>query len=270
MMPKWNVTAKCKQYKKSDVIVLSVAKSGRTWLRVLLNKYFCAVHDLPFSLKDLGADERTVPSIIYTHEIWDHYSKASLSQRLFGKYIVPDRILKTKRIIVLYRDPRDVIVSLFFQKTKRSNHKIVADLKAFLGNEQYGLSKVIFVLNNWRQRLSSHPNCLWISYEDLKKDTSGVLINTIGFLNLTPHDSCLNEAIEFSSFNNMKKLEKNGGFSDAILKPGNPSDPESFKVRKGKVGGYIDYFQPEALSQLDGYLSKLDPFFKYPGSRVSK
>lgn len=269
-MPKWNATAKFKHYKKSDVIVFSIAKSGRTWLRVLLNKYFCAVHDLPFSLKDLSTAGRTIPSIIYTHEIWDHYSKASLSQRLFGKYIVPDKILKTKRIIVLYRDPRDVIVSLFFQKTKRSNHKIVIDLEKFIGNEQYGLSRVISVLNNWRQRFSSHPNCLWISYEDLTKDTSGVLLNTIKFLNLIPDDCCVKEAIEFSSFNNMKKLEKNGGFSDAILRPGDPSDPESYKVRRGKVGGYLDYFQPKELAQLDDYVSQLDPFFKYPGSRASK
>ena len=39
----------------------------------------------------------------------------------------------------------------------------------------------------------------------------------------------------------MKKLEAAGAFDSKILKPGNVTDPESFKVRRGKVGGYREY-----------------------------
>ena len=56
----------------------------------------------------------------------------------------------------------------------------------------------------------------------------------------------------------MKKLEAAGAFDSKILKPGNVTDPESFKVRRGKVGGYREYlteddqrYALEAIKQLD-------------------
>jgi hypothetical protein len=263
MIPGWNLTGKKKQYQHSDVIVLSVAKSGRTWLRVLLNKYMAELNQLAFSLDDIGAGDADLPSIVYTHEVWDHFSKANRFQRLAGKYIVPEAVLGTKTVLVLYRDPRDVIVSLYFQKTKRSNRKIDTDLSSFVGNRQFGLSVIVAVLNHWRKRLRHHPNCLWISYEELKADPTQTLSKIVSFLNLGLDREVMAAAVAFADFQNMKKLEISGAFSDAILKPGDPNDPESFKVRKGKVGGYVDYFEPEDLFRLDAAVSQLDPFFKY-------
>jgi hypothetical protein len=61
----------------------------------------------------------------------------------------------------------------------------------------------------------------------------------------------------------MKKMEADGAFDVKIIRPGIPSDPESFKVRKGKVGGYVNHFTPEELLRLDQALVKLHPFFNY-------
>lgn len=263
MIPRWNLTSKKKRYNNSDVIVLSVAKSGRTWLRVLLNKYIADQNQLPFTLDDIGAGDPNLPSILYTHEIWDHLSKAKYFQRLAGKYIVPETLLREKSVLVLYRDPRDVIVSLYFQKTKRSNRKIDTDLSSFIANRRFGLSAVVAVLNHWRKRLRHHPRCLWVSYEALKADTTQTLQEIVTFLNLKVDRRGLAEAVAFADFQNMKKLEMSGTFSDAILKPGDPDDPESFKVRKGKVGGYVDYVDPKDLCRLDEAVARLDPFFKY-------
>ena len=53
------------------------------------------------------------------------------------------------------------------------------------------------------------------------------------------------EALRFSSFENMKQLEATGGIQNKILAPGDPNDPESYKVRHGKVGAFADYLSPE-------------------------
>jgi hypothetical protein len=45
--------------------------------------------------------------------------------------------------------------------------------------------------------------------------------------------------------------------------PGDVRDPESFKVRRGKVGGYREYLSIEDQKYAADALMKLDPRFGY-------
>ena len=48
------------------------------------------------------------------------------------------------------------------------------------------------------------------------------------------------------------------------MKAGDPNNPDSFKVRKAKVGGYRDYFDDAQLAELDLHVrSELNPLFGY-------
>jgi hypothetical protein len=48
-----------------------------------------------------------------------------------------------------------------------------------------------------------------------------------------------------------------------------PADPATFKVRRGKVGGYRDYFSPEQVAEMDALVMEwLSPTLGYaPASR---
>ena len=46
------------------------------------------------------------------------------------------------------------------------------------------------------------------------------------------------EAVNYASFENMRKMEKNNVFNSPIMKVNNPSDYKTYKTRQGKVGGY--------------------------------
>jgi hypothetical protein len=61
----------------------------------------------------------------------------------------------------------------------------------------------------------------------------------------------------------MQKLEAAGAFDSNILHPGDVRDPESFKVRRGKVGGYREYLSFEDQKYAADELIKLDPRFGY-------
>ena len=76
-------------------------------------------------------------------------------------------------------------------------------------------------------------------------------------------ERALNHALEFSTFGNMKKLESAGAFDSKILRAGDTSDPESFKVRRGKVGGFADYLSPTDQEYAAVALRRLDPRFGY-------
>ncbi|MEO7724461.1 MAG: hypothetical protein ABIU29_07200, partial [Chthoniobacterales bacterium] len=70
-------------------------------------------------------------------------------------------------------------------------------------------------------------------------------------------------ALQFSDFGHMKKLEGAGAFASKILQAGDTQDPESFKVRRGKIGGFGDYLSPDDQEFARFALQKLDPRFGY-------
>jgi len=79
----------------------------------------------------------------------------------------------------------------------------------------------------------------------------------------SPDMTMFHEALEFSRFENMQKLEAAGAFDSKILHPGDVRDPESFKVRRGKVGGYREYLSAEDQAFAASALAKLDVRFGY-------
>ena len=68
---------------------------------------------------------------------------------------------------------------------------------------------------------------------------------------VSPAENLLDQSIEYCSFNNLKKLEAQNKFKKGMLKPANTADPESFKVRKGKIGGYTEYLSEADVAFID-------------------
>jgi hypothetical protein len=178
-------------------------------------------------------------------------------------------MLSQRKVILLYRDPRDVVVSLYFQITKRSRKRFTKDrfngsISELIRHKKYGIYNIIKVLNIWEQRLKDHQDCLWMSYENMKKDTRAELTRVLTFAGIENiSDKLVDEAIAFSAFENMKRMEQKGEFNKAALKPGKLDDPNSFKVREGKVGGYIRYFSKEEVKYLDEAVLTLSDHYGY-------
>ena len=64
----------------------------------------------------------------------------------------------------------------------------------------------------------------------------------------------------------MRKMEQKRTFwlSGGRMTPGDKKNPQSFKVRRAKVGGYRDYFEEEEAANVDALVkSRLDPSFGY-------
>ena len=67
-------------------------------------------------------------------------------------------------------------------------------------------------------------------------------------------------------------MEQRGFFRQGGLTLRNPSDPESFKVRRAKVGGFKDYFTEAQVAELEELVrSRLSPSFGYqPGAAPAR
>jgi len=104
----------------------------------------------------------------------------------------------------------------------------------------------------------------------MRKDPAGVLEEILAFTGTDITAEQVREAVEFAAYDNMKKMEQEKFFkgSGARVKPGDKDNPQSFKVRKAKVGGYRDYFTDEQCAQLDRMVAQLDPVFGYGGEQA--
>ena len=265
MIVPWNLSRHLEDKQRADIIVISPAKAGRTWLCVMINKYLSLRYGVPFSVEDLHAHDAAIPSILYDHWLWMHLRFATFRQRLRGRYIIPRRVLNGNKLVLLVRDPRDIVVSAYFQETKRVNkHKeTLMPMKEYIRDRKRGISSVVRVLNLTYRKTCVCPRTLMTKYESFKADPVGELKRVLEFMEIPIDESLIEEAVGFATFDNMKKMELNDEFHSTRLRPKDPNDPDSFKVRKGKVGGYREYFDEHDLAYLECQAAKLHPVFGY-------
>jgi len=104
-----------------------------------------------------------------------------------------------------------------------------------------------------------------VRYEDIISDPISELDRVITFLELPGvKERTLTEAVEFASFKNMRKMEIEGIFQNGILNPADKADTDSYKTRKGRIGGYLDYLDQEEIDYLNKRIGEdLSPFFGY-------
>ena len=213
--------------------------------------------------------EPGIPRVVYSHDTFEQRTKADLWDQVRGKYLIPAAELRRAQIILLARDPRDAFVSLYVQMTRRTR-ETPATLKQMSAGEllrdrAFGIESIVDVMNQWLREFSTRPNFLLARYESLRQDPQEHFRTVLETLGERPvHPAAFVHALEFSDFGNMKKMEAAGAFESKILRAGDVRDPESFKVRRGKVGGYQEYLSPDDQAFAAAAMSKLDPRFGYP------
>src|SRR6266536_3632734 len=263
-----NFSSRARELSGGKAIILSVPKSGRTWLRAFLCAYFCKRFGLEFTLRPDRYDEQRIPRLIFSHDLFEHRTKGDRWDRFRGKYLVPRRELGRAKIVLLARDPRDCFVSLYLQITRRDPNAPV-DLKQkgvsdMLRDERFGVCAIVNTMNDWLKEFSRRDNFILIRYEALHASPAEHFRDLLAMLGeSTPDIAIFQEALEFARFENMQKLEAAGAFDSKILRPGDVRDPESFKVRRGKVGGYREYLSVEDQKYAADALAGLDVQFGY-------
>jgi hypothetical protein len=270
-----NLTSRAAELTGGDALVVSIPKSGRTWLRTFLSAYFCARYEHPFSLDLSKCQDARIPRVIYSHDLFEHRTKGRWWDRARGKYLIPATELRRAQIILLVRDPRDAFVSHYVQLTRptaeapgKLKMKKVSEM---LRDRLLGIEQIVRTMNDWLIEFGDRPNVTLVRYEDLRSRPAehfGCVLGAIGEQRVSQKH--LDAALRFSEFNNMQKLEAAGAFDSKILQPRDFQDPESFNVRRGRIGGFVDYLSSSDIEYANEAISALDRRFGYNVSAVSE
>ena len=212
-------------------VAVSFSKSGRTWLRVLLSRVYQLQHGLGeravIGFDNLHYQTGAVPKIMFTH---DNYVKDYTGHRETKEDFYD------KKVILLARDPRDVAVSQYFQwkyrmkpNKKDINAYPTADLEPFeFVMSEAGLPKVIEFMNLWAKEAPKIREFMIVRYEDLRAAPQATLGRVLHFLGTPATEAQIADAVEFASYDNMKRMEQQRVFwlSGGRLVPKDRSNPE--------------------------------------------
>jgi hypothetical protein len=153
-------------------------------------------------------------------------------------------------VLFVSRDPRDVCVSLYFHRRHR-DRDLDQPIFEFAKGEAGGLRTTIEFVNIWREALKQIPESLEISYESMHADSEATLARVLRFFGEEPDPRAVRVAVERARFDRLQSLEREGAFASGRLTAADAADADSFKVRRGKVGGFADYFDAEQQKRLD-------------------
>lgn len=239
--------------KKSNDLghIVSFPKSGRTWLRVMLDRL-----NLPMRYTHAGSG----------YNASRHFNDLQIGKKVLFRSRILFLHFFPRRILFLHRDPRDTAVSGYFQKTLRIGSKSEISMADFIRDPHLGVEKVIIFNLMWLERGCKLKEFKSIGYEALRADSVNGLANIAKWLR--PSNTFdlgkVEAVVQETSFQKMRELEEKGELAkqyDEKTFGGTVADnPDSYKVRRGKVGGYADYFSEKDLAYCDELLVRYDYF----------
>jgi len=261
-----------KKLQEAELVFVTCPKSGRTWVRIMLSRLLQQRHEFPATaIVGSTAFHRMHPSlpvVFFTHDtnIGNYTGNRDTKQDYDGK-----------RIVLLVRDPRDIAVSAYFQwkyrmdRQKRALHTPALENRKlsayeFATHPDGSLKKTIDMLNSWDAALPGLRDALVVRYEDLRNNPADWLQRIADFCGLEPTPAEIGDAVQYASLENMKKMERNAGFGtdSRRFSSGKQASGDAYKVRRGKVGGFADYFTAAQAAAVDELINTtLAPRYGY-------
>ena len=225
-----------------DTFLVSYPKSGNTWMRFLIANLL--QQDPPVGLLDADS---LIPSV------------DAKSKRFFDEMKSP-RVIKShfsfipayRRVIYVVRDPRDVVMSQYHYQIKRGvleqGSSLDSFVSRFLQGEVCPYGSWGDNVGSWTATRRDDSNFLLLRYEDMLADVTSGAARIATFLGLGRNANCVATAVERSSLENMRKVEKAEGARWDSTK-GTRQDISFF--RSAKSGEGRARLSPESIERIE-------------------
>ena len=230
--------------RRSGARVVSYQKSGRTWLRLVL--------------EDLGVRAR------FTHADAEHALATPLEE------VGSTAGFEGRPVVFLHRDPRDVAVS-WHAHAVHVLGLFDGDLRAFLRHPVLGIAHVCRFNRRWLEAGPNRGPFLPVAYEDMLEDAARETRMVLDFLGLARiGGGRIRSAVAANGFEAMRARERSGEL--ARRHPGKFSDadaPEGArKVRRGRAGAFAEDMDADDIAYCAGVMRAegFDPAARIPAA----
>ncbi|XP_070579800.1 sulfotransferase 4A1-like [Ptychodera flava] len=261
------------EVRPDDVYLITFPKSGTTWMKEILSlirnggdvdalkgtSIDVSIPQLEFVVTDFPRRDKFFEGLDITPDIsltgmesprllCTHLDYTSLPTQLQGN--------KKAKIIYLARNPKDVAVSNYYFEKLLAQQKIIKSGKVydcfsdyvvdFVNDLEYsfgsysGMHWHDHVPEFWRRR--HDENVLFLKYEDMHKDIRSTISAIATFLDVILEEKSLDAIVANTSFEASKKNPRMLRAKYCKTRLGVDPETQSPFVRKGKVGGWKEYF----------------------------
>jgi hypothetical protein len=226
-----------------DTFLVSFPRSGNTWTRFLV----CNLID-PDNPVNFAQLESRIPEIYF---VTDRRLRSFPRPRVIKSHECFDP--RYKRIIYIVRDPRDVFISYYEFQLKR---RVISDncsLEEFL--PRFMESGVEPKLGTWRDHVISwsatrggQKDFLLLRYEDMIADTHKESTKIATFLGLDCSAERIARAVDLSTADRMRRLEKEQSGQWNATKKTRQDKPF---IRKAAAGGWKSTLSELCVAQIE-------------------
>ena len=201
---------------EAQMIIVSYPKSGRTWLKVLLEWY-----------QEISGEE--LPPIKWTHLGYGHDNAVDINSFFLKNRDIPK--------VLLTRDLGDSLVSYYHDDRTRNPSRLIgcSDIN------EYVKEHITHIKEFYRKagRLNFQ---LTVSYEEMHAHTWATVAPIIDMIAGEVDPVALKDAIKECEFSKLQKSERSGKVDMRVSKA--HMSRGFYKTRKGKVGSAKDELEP--------------------------
>ena len=227
-----------------DTFIVSYPRSGNTWTRFLVANLLHP--EVPVTFANI---ERLVPD---TEAQSSRYMRSMPSPRSIKSHSYFDP--RYPRVIYVVRDPRDVLLSYYDFSRKYRHIEDNYPLERYIDDCIAG-RLVSAGWGTWGENVASwvfargaRPAFLLLRYEDMKAHPERELSRIAHFYGIEPSQERLSTALERSSADRMRELEKTQGKDWVSTKDKRDDIPF---IRTASAGGWKKQLKPEAVAAIE-------------------
>ncbi|XP_012781037.2 amine sulfotransferase-like [Ochotona princeps] len=234
-----------------DVFIVTYPKSGTIWTQQILSLIYFEGHRkrtenvdtldrvpfLEYNIRHMDFEKRPAPRLFASH---------------LPYYLVPKGLKKKKaKIIYVYRNPKDVLISLFHFSNLVVRLEAVDTLEQLM--EKFLEGNVL--ANRWFDHIRDwykHKddfNILFIMYEEMKKDLRSSVVKISSFLEKELSEEDVDAIVRQATFENMKSSPQAN--YDSILQNEIGVRNDGTFLRKGTVGDWKHHFTVDQNERFD-------------------
>lgn len=189
-------------YNESDIILALFPKTGSTWIRFFI-----------YNLLSLREDLDARPTLDQMNAIMPEFGNKNMFStkwpfkdvsRLVKTHRPYNVLLKNNQVVLVIRDPRDIVVSYFHYAVNKKEINFTGTIKDIIYHPEMGLNAFFKHYNSWRNKAG-----LVLQYEKLKENPFHEFSKLVDFCNLKVTDEIVQLAISLSDLKHMREAQKN-------------------------------------------------------------